>query len=281
MVGTRIPCFILYWSFFFFFFWINRLCTLNSQKPSLELQSPKFQGFNFNWFSCCEYNPYPPLWTFFFFFFCMTYVNTKISVFFFFFFFQLLWHPIRFLSQHPKVHEKNPTTHHKPVLWFFFFFQYRNQLSLYSTGSRLLPHPTLAFILTKNQQLLVHAPRCWYSSHIYSTSLQLSWFFNFFFFTPLNPITYTQQCRFSKWVWTRSRSTMPSWRWLNSSLSRLPRFLTSKCWLGLRASPPGFLSFFLSFFLLLLLPFFSCGYLYCLGLKSSWRNYWLLGSSGL
>ena len=170
--------FVLFF-FFFFFFWINRLCTLNSQKPSLELQSPKSQGFNFNWFSCCKHNPYPPLWTFFF--FCMTYVNTKISVFFFFFFFQLLWHPIRFLSQHPKVHEKNPTTHHKPVLWFFFFniatsCLYIPRVLAYS------PHPTLAFILTKkNQQLLVHAPRCWYSSHIYSTSLQLSWFFNFFF----------------------------------------------------------------------------------------------------
>ena len=107
---------------FFFFFWINRLCTLNSQKPSLELQSPKSQGFNFNWFSCCEYNPYPPLWTFFFFFFVWPMWIPKFQFFFFFFFFQLLWHPIRFLSQHPKVHEKNPTTHHKPVLWFFFFF---------------------------------------------------------------------------------------------------------------------------------------------------------------
>ena len=172
----------------------------------------------------------------------------KFQFFFFFFFFPtaLASHSLPLTT--PQGSRKK--SHHPPQTGtLIFFFQYRNQLSLYSTGSRLLPHPTLAFILTKkNQQLLVHAPRCWYSSHIYSTSLQLSWFFNFFFFTPLNPITYTQQCRFSKWVWTRSRSTMPSWRWLNSSLSRLPRFLTSKCWLGLRTSPPGFLFFFSFFF---------------------------------
>ena len=173
--------FVLFFFFFFFFFWINRLCTLNSQKPSLELQSPKSQGFNFNWFSCCKHNPYPPLWTFFFFLYDLCEYQNFSFFFFFFFFFPtaLASHSLPLTT--PQGSRKK--SHHPPQTGtLIFFFQYRNQLSLYSTGSRLLPHPTLAFILTKkNQQLLVHAPRCWYSSHIYSTSLQLSWFFNFFF----------------------------------------------------------------------------------------------------
>ena len=107
--------------FFFFFFWINRLCTLNSQKPSLELQSPKSQGFNFNWFSCCKHNPYPPLWTFFFFFYDLCeYQN--FSFFFFFFFFSNCF-GIPFASSHntPRFTKKIPPPTTNRYSDFFFF----------------------------------------------------------------------------------------------------------------------------------------------------------------
>ena len=227
----------------FFFFWINRLYTLNSQKPSLELQSPKSQGFNFNWFSCCKYNPYPPLWTFFFLYDLCEYQN-----FSFFFFFSNCF-GIPFASSHntPRFTKKIPPPTTNRYSDFFFSIS-QPAVSIFH-GFSLTPPPYTGIYFNKktNNFLCTHPVVDTHRIFIQPRSSLVDSLI-FFFFTPLNPITYTQQCRFSKWVWTRSRSTMPSWRWLNSSLSRLPRFLTSKCWLGLRASPPGFFSFFLFFF---------------------------------
>lgn len=176
MVGARIPCFIFV-LFFFFFFWINRLCTSNSQKPSLELQSPKSQGFNFNWFSCCKYNPYPPLWTFFF---VWPMWIPKFQFFFFFFPTALASHSLPLTT--PQGSRKK--SHHPPQTGtlIFFFSISQPAVSIFH-GFSLTPPPYTGIYFNKktNNFLCTHPVVDTHRIFIQPRS-SLSWFFNFFFF---------------------------------------------------------------------------------------------------